>query len=138
VSEDYQGPEHEVIAFKGRREANHPLLWVTTDNNMVQDTGQTTVRFAPLPVEFNLANASREVVMDDHPWLYALTAKELSREGKIDPEAPAGVGRIPDTRRYVHFEGCGEVGDVALTFGVRTGVSTWTWGDRGRGYGIAR
>ena len=138
VAEDYQGPDHEVLAFKGRRDARHPLLWVTTDNNMVKDTGETAVRFAPLPVAFDLANVSREVVMDDHPWLYALTAKELSREGKIEPDAPAGTGRIPDTRRYVHFEGCGVVGDVALTFGVRTGPSTWTWGDRGHGYGITR
>lgn len=138
LADDYQGPEHEVLAFKGRTDASHPLLWVTTDNNMVTDTGATTVRFAPLPVEFNLANVSREVVMDDHPWLYALTAKELSREGKIEADAPAGTGRIPDSRRYVHFEGCGVVGDVALTFGVRTGPSTWTWGDRDRGYGITR
>jgi hypothetical protein len=138
VAEDYQGPDHEVLAFKGRREAGHPLLWVTTDNNMVQDRGDTTVRFAPAPIEFHLANVSREVVMDDHPWLYALAEKELAREGKIDPEAPPGVGRIPDTRRFVHVEGCGTVGDAALTFGVRTGDGSWTWADRGRGYGIAR
>ena len=138
AAEDYQGPDHEVLAFKGRRDARHPLLYVTTDNNMVQDSGQAAVRFAPLPIAFDLANVSREVVMDDHAWLYALTAKELKREGKIQPDAPPGVGRIPDTRRFVHVEGCGTVGDAALTFGIRTGESTWTWADRGQGYGIAR
>ena len=121
LAEDYQGPEHEVLAFKGRREAGHPLLWVTTDNNMVQDTGTTSVRFAPAPIELSLANVSREVVMDDHPWLYALTAMELAREGKIEPDAPPGNGKIPDTRRFVHVEGCGSVGDAALTFGIRLG-----------------
>jgi hypothetical protein len=138
VADDYQGPDHEVLAFKGRREASHPLLWVVTDNNMVLDRGETTVRFAPLPTPLDLTNVSREVAMDRNPWLYALTAKELAREGRIDAGAPPGVGRIPDTRRFVHVEGCGEVGDMALTFGVRTSDGTWTWADRGRGYGITR
>jgi hypothetical protein len=138
VADDYQGPEHEVLPFKGRREAGHPLLWVVTDNNMVLDHGETAVRFAPLPVPLELTNVSREVAMDRNPWLYAVTAKELAREGRIDPRAPPGVGRIPDTRRFVHVEGCGEVGDMALTFGVRTADDTWTWADRGRGYGITR
>jgi hypothetical protein len=31
---------HEVPAFKGTHEAHHPLLWVSTDNNMVSEKGQ--------------------------------------------------------------------------------------------------
>jgi hypothetical protein len=138
LAEDYQGPEHEILPFKGRRDLRHPLLWVTTDNNMVQDRGETTVRFAPLPIPLSLTNVSREAVMDDHPWLYAVTAKELAREGKIAPGAPPGTGQIDDSRRFVHVEGCGEVGDAALTFGIRLADGHWEWADRGRGYGIAR
>ena len=39
VGEDMQGPEHEILPFKGKREGRHPLLWVSTENNMVLDHG---------------------------------------------------------------------------------------------------
>src|SRR5262245_15689188 len=35
VSEQFQGPGHEFPPFSGTHEARHPLLWVSTDNNMV-------------------------------------------------------------------------------------------------------
>ena len=28
--EEFQGPDHELMPFKGRREGRHPLLWVAT------------------------------------------------------------------------------------------------------------
>ncbi len=40
-----QGPEHETLTFSGRREGQHPLLWVSTENNMVLDRGDTQVRY---------------------------------------------------------------------------------------------
>src|SRR5438132_8209549 len=49
IAEEYQGPGHEVPAFAGRHEAHHPLLWVSTDNNMVSESGSTAVRYAPAP-----------------------------------------------------------------------------------------
>lgn len=124
VSEDYQGPDHQVLAFKGRREGRHPLLFVSTDNNMVKDSGDVTVRYAPLPVAFGLADQSREAVMDRNPWLYAVASKELVREGKIGAQ-------IPDPRRFVYIEACGEVGTAAVAFGVRIGES-WVMSDHGR------
>ncbi len=39
LADDIQGPEHVVLPFKGRREGAHPLLWVSTDNNMVRHGG---------------------------------------------------------------------------------------------------
>ncbi len=39
VDQDMQGPEHETLKFNGRREGQHPLLWVSTENNMVLDRG---------------------------------------------------------------------------------------------------
>ena len=38
VAEEFQGPGHEVPAFTGQHEGRHPLLWVSTDNNMVSET----------------------------------------------------------------------------------------------------
>ena len=134
LAEDYQGRDHVTTAFEGTREGRHPLLWVVTDNNMVDDTapagGRTAIRYAPAAVPFTLRDVSREAVMDAHPWLYALMARELDREGKIAADPPAGRGVIPDPRRYVYVEACGEAGVTALSFSVRAD-GAWHDSDRG-------
>ena len=114
LTEDMQGPEHEILPFKGPREGHHPLLWVSTQNNMVLDRGITTVRYAPAPMPARLADVSREAVMDANPWTYEVMSKELMREGKIVPDSLPGTGAIPDPRRYAYLEGCGVAGDNAL------------------------
>ena len=130
VSEDMQGPDHEILPFKGGRFGRHPLLWVSTENNMVLDSGATSVRYAPAPMPFTLVNVSREVVMDANPWTYEVMAHELKREGKIVPGSPPGAGTIPDPRRYAYLEGCGVTGNNALTFSIRVG-DQWLSSDRG-------
>jgi hypothetical protein len=138
-SEDMQGPEHKILPFAGQREGRHPLLWVSTENNMVLDKGTTTVRYAPAPLLVNLTDVSREMVMDTNAWTYEVAAKELMREGKIvadDP--PPGKGTIPDPRRYAYLEGCGTLGNRALTFSIQVG-DRWIAADRGVvDYRIAR
>ena len=131
VSEDMQGPKHEVLPFRGRRDSGrHPLLWVSTSNNRVLDKGTTSLRYAPAPVSFPLDNVSREAVMDAHPWLYEVMIKELMRERKIVDNAGPGNDTISHPRRFAFIEGCGEVGDNALTFEVRVG-DWWISSDRG-------
>src|SRR2546427_3727614 len=93
IAEEFQGPGHEVPPFKGQHEAKHPLLWVATDNNMVSDSGTTDVRYRLTPERFDLHDVSREVVMDAHPWSYALAAQEMRREGKIADDAAPGSGK---------------------------------------------
>jgi hypothetical protein len=137
VSEQFQGPGHELPSFNGRHEARHPLLWVSTDNNMVSESGTATIRYAPAPELFDLSNVSREAVMDRHPWSYALASEEMKRERKIADEGP-GHNTIPDPRRFVYIEACGDVGDAALAFAVG-GHHTWIASDRGvREYRIVR
>jgi hypothetical protein len=130
VSEDMQGPKHEVLPFRGWRDGTNPELHVSTENNMVLDRGSTTVRYAPAPVAFPLVDVSREAVMDANPWLYEVMARELAREGKITAGAPPGQGVIPDPRTYAYLEGCGVVGDNALAFSVRVD-DQWIASDRG-------
>ncbi len=60
--------------------------------------------------------------MDANPWLYDVMARELAREGKIVADAPPGNDTIPDPRRFVFLEGCGEAGDRALAFAIGTGA----------------
>lgn len=138
LSEDMQGPKHEILPFQGRREGRHPLLWVSTENNMVLDHGTTTVRYAPAPELADLTDVSRERVMDANDWIYAVMVKELVREGKIVADAPPGRGAIPDPRRYLFIEGCGEAGNNAIAVGVRV-RGEWHSSDRGvPEYRIAR
>jgi hypothetical protein len=130
LTEDMQGPKHEILPFKGKREGRHPLLWVSTENNMVLDHGATAVRYAPAPVLAELKDVSREQVMDANAWTYEVMTKELVREGKIVADAPTGQGTIPDVRRYVFVEGCGEAGNNAIAVSVNVD-DKWLSSDRG-------
>ncbi len=137
LAEEFQGPGHEVPAFKGQHQGRHPLLWVSTDNNMVSESGPTQMRYAPEAMKFDLTNVSREAVMDANPWTYAVSSVEMQREGKIADEAP-GHNSIPDPRRFIYIEACGEVGNAALAFAVDV-RHQWLPSDRGmRQYRIVR
>jgi len=138
VAEEFQGPGHEVPAFKGKHDARHPLLWVSTDNNMVSESGPTRVRYAPAAVKFDLTDVSREAVMDANPWTYAIASAEGQRERKIVDDAPPGLNAISDPRRFVYVEACGQVGNAALAFSIGVG-DRWIPSDRGKAtYRIVR
>src|SRR5688572_29782563 len=40
LSEDMQGPEHEILRFNGKREGGHPLLWVSTERSEERRVGK--------------------------------------------------------------------------------------------------
>ena len=128
--EEIQAAGHKWIPFQGPREGRHPVLWVATENNMVADRGDDSlVRFAPAPQLVSLTGTSREKVMDDNPWMYAVTSAEMLREHRVDPAAAPGSGRIADPRRYVTVEACGQVKDatLALDIGVRASGGDVVW-----------
>jgi len=134
LAEEFQGPGHEVPPFKGSHEGTHPVLFVSTDNNMVSETGPQTPRFAPAPDRFDLTNVSREVVMDRHPWSYVVAAQEMQREGKIVETAQPGSGKVPDLRRFAFVEACTDLDNAGVVFSVRAtidGVARWYDSDRG-------
>ena len=143
LAEEFQGPGHEVPAFTGQHEGRHPLLWVSTDNNMVSEAGPTRIRYAPQPVKFDLTDKAREAVMWANPWTYAVASVEMRREGKVVSDAPPGHNTIPDPRRFAYVEACGTVGHAALAVSVGTSTrpseagsvrlppSLWTPSDRG-------
>jgi hypothetical protein len=148
LAEEFQGPGHEVPAFTGTHEARHPLLWVSTDNNMVSESGPTRIRYRLVPQLFDLTNESREAVMDASPWTYAIAAVEMRREGKVAADPPTGINKIADPRRFAFVEACGAVANAALALSIGTARSgrgqtdqslTWTSSDRGRAeYRITR
>src|SRR5262249_24813304 len=113
-----------------RRRGTHPVLWVATENNMVADHGVgDPVTFAPAPHLVNVEGTSREAVTDAEAWTYAVTTAEMVREGRIDPAAPAGSGKIPDPRRYAIIEACADVVGATLAFdiGVRDSNGQMAW-----------
>ena len=143
LAEEFQGPGHEVPVFKGRHEGRHPLLWVSTDNNMVSESGPASIRYAPMAVKFDLTDQAREAVMDASPWTYAIAAVEMRREGKIADDPPPGINQIADPRRFAFVEACGTIGNAALSVSVgsdqssargrqsQPGELVWTPSDRG-------
>jgi hypothetical protein len=133
--EAIQAEGHVIQPFAGQHEDRHPLLWVATPNNMVADHGTTRVRYRPAPEPLTLDGVSREVIMDRHPWTYALMAAELVREGKVADDAAPGSGRIPDPRSFLFLEACSTVEHAALAYSIGTRGSDdrveWLDGDRG-------
>lgn len=136
LHQEIQARNHDILPFAGRRLGQHPLLWVSTDNNMVSDTGpEDAVRFGIAPEFVELENVAREVVMDRSPWTYALMSAELRREGRIDPAGQPGSAKIPDPRRFAYLEACGELTNATLAFDVGVtkadGKTEWFTSDRG-------
>jgi hypothetical protein len=131
IAEQYQGPEHKLLPFAGRHEADHPVLYVVTDNNMLSDRGKRTIRFAPAPVAFDLSNTSREALMDAHPWTYAVSVREVRREGRVDDQARPGSDRLPDPRHFATLEACAATRDATIAFsiGVRAADGSTGWHD---------
>lgn len=140
---EIQAAGHKWIPFQGPMEGTHPVLWVATENNMVADHGaDDLIRFAPAPQLVSLDHASREKVMDEYPWMYAVTSAEMVREHRVDPLAKPGSGTIVDPRRYATVEACGRVQDATLAFDIgfrdRTGAMQWVGTDTDPKFRIAR
>jgi hypothetical protein len=95
-------------------------VWVSTDNNMVSESGPTRIRYRLAPQKFDLTNQSREAVMDASPWTYATASVEMRREGKVVDDAPPGNNTISDPRRFAYVEACGTVGNAALALSIGT------------------
>jgi hypothetical protein len=52
----------------------------------------------------DLAESSREEVMDRHPFTYRVASEELAREGKIRPYGRVIGTNIGDPRSYLYFD----------------------------------
>lgn len=130
----FQGKNHKNLQFHGKRESDHPLFIVATDNNMFSDEGQSEMRFAYRPIPFDLSHASREELMYQHPWTYQLMAQELRRENKIDDSSRVGQ-QIADPRSYLYLEAGGTQQDAAVSFAVKLqGDPKWYSSDIGINY----
>jgi hypothetical protein len=135
VKSVYQGVNHETRAFQGKREADHPLLAVASDNNNFADDRESEMRFALRPIPVDLSRQSRESVMDRHPWTYRVMAEEMIREGKITDERKLGA-EIADLRRYLYIDAASnQQGGTGVSFAVKLkGNTQWFTSDLGVNY----
>jgi hypothetical protein len=127
----FQGPSHKDTQFSGKLEADHPLMFDVTVNNNFSDHGQSEMRFAPRPLPFDARTASREEMMDRHPWTYRVMADEMIREDKITDERKPGRS-INDLRNYVYFDISSNQTGAALSVAVKLkGDPAWRASDWG-------
>lgn len=127
----FQGANHKETRFVGKLEADHPLMFVTTVNNNFSDQGQSEMRFAPRPMAFDSLTASREEMMDRHPWTYRVMADEMIREDKIIAERRPGH-QINDLRNYVYFDISSNQTGATLSVAVKLkGDPVWRTSDWG-------
>jgi hypothetical protein len=134
-----QGPGHKDLEFAGEHDGTHPVLMPVTDNNMIAEGKDSPLRFR-LGVEFvDLAEASREEIMDRNPQTYAVMAKELDREGKLRPFAVAEGEKISDVRNYLFVDYAASLRDATLTVIARLTNGQTFSSDLGRSdYAIGR
>ncbi len=131
ASSIFQGADHKDTQFAGKLEADHPLMFTATVNNNFSDQGLSEMRFAPRPLAFDATVASREEMMDRHPWTYRVMADEMIREGKIIEERKPGP-QINDLRNYVYFDIDSVQMDSALSVAVKLkGDPVWRTSDWG-------
>lgn len=95
---------HKEIPFDGKRAANHPLLGVSTLNNMVDAEITSAVRYQVAPIVVTLGNTSREQVMDENPLTYLISARELEREGKLREYGKVDGTKISAPENYLFVE----------------------------------
>jgi hypothetical protein len=108
VSAVYHGPNHETLPFTGLREDDHPLLQTATSNNnllQVNDKRLTSGYRFFLDTRRTLpAGRAREAAMDAEPWTYQVMAREIVREGQVEPEPDPATPEVSDQRNYLFAE----------------------------------
>jgi hypothetical protein len=104
TEEIFQGPDHADLHFSGQKLGMHPYFTNVARNNIFFDAGSAAVQYRFVPIPFDLAQHSREEVMDQNPWTYAVMAQELKREGKIRDGQRSTGAQIADPRNYLYIE----------------------------------
>lgn len=103
-SDTYQAPNHQTLHFSGVYEDDHALLQTCTSNNNMCDVVDDPMRFFLSTLQTLPPDQAREYLMDTNPWTYQIMAKEMLREGKIEPASPAAplTPDVSDQRNYLY------------------------------------
>lgn len=127
-----QTRDHKDVPFRGKYEGQHPVLGVVTDNNMVDDSGTSAVRYQLTPIAASIPNASREQVMDENPITYVISARELEREGKLRKFGTVEGSKISQPENYLFAEFRVFAKETRVAFWIRLeGENFWRSSDLG-------
>ena len=127
-----QGKDHKDIEYAGKHFAWHPVLIPVTDNNMVHFDGESPIRYQIAPRLVDLSQHSREIVMDDEPFAYRISAEEMQREGKLRPYGVIDGEKISDPRNYLVVEAKLTVENAGMQALIRVkGENRWVGGALG-------
>jgi len=107
----FQSPAHATTTFHGVYDGTHPLLQTCTSNNNVcdarllkqQSQAADPMRFALSTREGLPAGQPREHLMDHHPWIYPVMAREMLRENKIEASPDPLTTAVGDQRTYLYI-----------------------------------
>lgn len=115
-----------LSVFAGAFVGTHPIIRTSSQNGLVQDDGDSTLRFLLAPFEFDDTGGARERGMDLDPASYRMMAKEMLRELKTEPEPSATTKILSDQRNYLFVEYDIDVdvsGRVLRAYAVVGGIS---------------
>jgi hypothetical protein len=135
VREEFQGPDHEIREFDGRRRGAAPVLLVATLNNMVTDRGRGVAAVRPVPESVDLSSATRESTMDSRPWVYRVMIAEMTAEGRIAEAAPTDERWLrvaPDPREHLYLEARLTLDHAAVAAWVLDRGGRRSWSHYGR------
>lgn len=93
-----------LSVFAGAFLGTHPLIRTSSQNGLVRDDGDSTLRFPIAPFEFDDTGGARERGMDLDPMSYRMMAKEMIRELKTEPLSSATSKVLSDQRNYLFVE----------------------------------
>jgi hypothetical protein len=112
--------------FAGSFLGTHPIVRTSTANGLVEDDGDSTLRFALAPFEFDDSGVPRERGMDLDPISYVAMAKEMIRETKIEIPTRTNTLALGDPRDYLYVEYEIDIdvsGDVLYAYAVVAGTT---------------
>ncbi len=118
LSEVFQGASHITTDFDGNKIGRHPILKNATLNCNFTDVGISDYKFFQSPIFTANDDYTREILMDENPWIYRIMAEELINEDRYeDPADPESV-IISDVQNYLYIEYGGSTSGQNITLEI--------------------
>ena len=93
-----------LTVFTGAFFGTHPVIRTASQNGLIAEDGDSTLRFLLAPFEFDDSGVARERGMDLDPSSYRIMAKEMIRELKTEDVPTPATKLLSDQRNYLFVE----------------------------------
>lgn len=91
-------------SFAGSFLGTHPILRTRSANGLIGDDGDSLLRFAIYPFSYQNDDGPRERALMLDPVAYAIGAKEMIREIKVEAVGDPATSKPSDLRNYLFVE----------------------------------